>query len=594
MEHEEKKNGGGLARLLEIAGERKWLLVLAGVLSGLSALCMLVPYWSVYELIKLLILNFNADAAISWGVVALVGLVAGLVFLYASLIASHTAAFRTLYGLRLRLSEHIGRLPLGFLSNSSTGAIKKTLDQNVEKIEIFIAHTIPDLVNVVVTIVVSMVIFFSVNGWMAMLCLGLLVASIVIQFSTFFSKKTKALVGKYFDAQECLSGSAVQYVRGMPVVKIFGHGVTSFRQFTSEIEDYKRYALQVCDSYQWGMIVFSVILNSMTTFLLPVGLLLWTGSAQSVATAVAWIFFLVMGPGVVAPVYKLLFLGGNLQQIDEGVARLDAIFSESPLPEPVTPKAPGSFDVEFRNVSFAYKNEAQASRTDALSDVSFIARQGHVTALVGPSGSGKTTVANLIPRFWDVASGEVLIGGVNVKSIATEKLMGIVSFVFQDTFLFDDSVFNNIAAAKPGASREDVVSAAKAAQCHEFIMRLPHGYDTMIGGKGGQYLSGGEAQRLCVARAILKDAPILVLDEATAFADPENEQKIQKALSALVKGKTVIVIAHRLASIAGADNIVVLDKGRVAQTGRHDDLRKPGGLYARMWDAYSNASNWQL
>lgn len=594
MKQEEKKNGGGLSRLLEIAGERKWLLVLAGVLSGLCALCMLVPYWSVYELVKLLILDYDADAAISWGVIALGGLGVGLVFLYASLIASHTAAFRTLYGLRLRLSYHIGRLPLGFLSNSSTGAIKKTLDQNVEKIEIFIAHNIPDLVNAVVTIVVSMVIFFCVNGWMAMLCLALLVTGIAIQFSTFFSKSTKAIVEKYFDAQERLSGSAVQYVRGMPVVKIFGHGVASFRQFTSEIEDYKRYALQVCDSYQWGVIVFSVILNSITTFLLPVGLLLWTGSAQSVAMAVAWIFFLVLGPGVVAPVYKLLFLGGNMQQIAEGVARLDAIFAESQLPEPAVPRLPDSFDVEFRRVSFSYENKEQASRTDALSDVSFIARQGQITAIVGPSGSGKSTVANLIPRFWDVSSGEVSIGGVNVKDIATEKLMDTVSFVFQDTFLFDDSVFNNIAAAKPGASRDDVVRAAKSAQCHEFIMRLPQGYNTVIGGKGGQYLSGGEAQRLCVARAILKDAPILVLDEATAFADSENEQKIQKALSVLVKGKTVIVIAHRLASIAGADNIIVLDKGRVAQTGRHDDLCKSDGLYARMWRAYSNASNWQL
>lgn len=594
MEKNEKKSGGGLFRLLEIAGERKWILLLAAVFSGISALCMLVPYWSVYELVRLLMVGFDADKAISCGIIALVSLICGLLFLYASLIASHTAAFRTLYGLRLRLSEHIGRLSLGFLSNSSTGSIKKTLDQNVEKIEIFIAHTIPDFVNVVVTIVASVAIFVGVNGWMAAVCLILIAASLIVQFITFFSKPTRALVSRYFDAQEHLSASAVQFVRGMPVVKIFGHGVRSFRQFTSEVEDYKRYALQVCDSYQFGMVLFSVVLNSITTFLLPVGLLLWSGASDNAAMAVAWIFFLVMGPGVVAPIYKLLFLGGNMQQIDEGVARLDAIFSERPLAEPADGRRPERFDVEFRHVSFSYEAKAQATRNEALTDVSFVARQGHVTALVGPSGGGKSTVANLIPRFWDVQEGEVLIGGVNVKDIPTTCLMDTVSFVFQDTFLFDDTVFNNIAAAKPEASREDVIRAAKAAQCHDFVSRLPHGYDTLIGGDGGQYLSGGEAQRICVARAILKDAPILVLDEATAFADPENEQKIQQALSELVKGKTVIVIAHRLASITGADNIVVLDRGRVVQSGNHDDLLKSDGLYGRMWRAYTSAADWQL
>lgn len=596
---EKLKRKSGVTRLFEIAGEKKGLLVLAGILSAGSAFCMLVPYWSVYQVLRELLLHgsqineLDGGVLIHWGWIAFFGLVGGLLLLYASLMASHVAAFRILYGLRIRLSEHIGRLSLGYLNGTSTGAIKKIMEQNIEKIENFVAHTIPDLVNVLATVVLMFVIFFSLNGWMAAICIVCIVLSIGLQFMNFFGKKAKEFTKIYYDTQERMSASAVQYVRGMPVVKIFGQSVRSFRRFNSEIEAYKSYALKVCDTYQTGMMAFTVLLNSLITFILPVGLLLLSREPQSIALAAIYLFFIIMGPGVASPIYKLMYLGSSTNEIDEGVKRIDRIFDEKPLVETKVPHMPVSYDIEFRHVSFAYENKAETTRTEALKDVSFTARQGEITALVGPSGSGKSTVANLIPRFWDVNEGEIAIGGINIKEIVTEDLMDLVSFVFQDSFLFFDTLYENIRVGNTTATREQVMDAARAAQCHDFIENLPEGYNTRIGDKG-VYLSGGEAQRVCVARAILKNAPILVLDEATAFADPENEYKMQQAIQQLIRNKTVIIIAHRLSSIISAEQILVLKEGRLVQSGRHDELSTKEGVYKKMWDAYTSAFRWQL
>ena len=571
---EKQKTKQGLARLFEIAGQRKGLLILAGVLSAASAACMLVPYWAVYRILTELLENagdtggIDAGLLVKWGWIAFLGLVGGLILLYAALMASHVAAFRILYGLRVRLSEHIGRLPLGYLNGTSTGAIKKTMEQNIEKIENFIAHTIPDMVNVVATVVLMFAIFFSLDGWLAAVGLAVIAVSVILQFSNFMGKKAQEFTRIYFDAQERMSASAVQYVRGMPVVKIFGQSVRSFRQFNAEIEAYKTYALKVCDTYQPGMVAFTVLLNSLVTFFFPIGILLVGGSPGDIALAAVWLFFIVMGPGVASPVYKLMYLGGGTREINEGVVRIDRIFDRRPVPEPAEPRVPTTYDIEFRHV-------------------------GEITALVGPSGSGKSTVANLIPRFWDVGQGEIRIGGIDIREIATERLMDIVSFVFQETFLFYDTLYENIRTGRPDATHEEVVAAAKAAQCHEFIERLPDGYATRIGDRG-VYLSGGEAQRVCVARAILKNAPVLVLDEATAFADPENEWKMQQALQHLIRDKTVIIIAHRLSSIVAAQQILVLRQGQLVQSGRHEVLSKTDGVYKKMWDAYTDAFRWQL
>lgn len=595
----ENKKKTGLSRLFEIAGENKALLLLAGVLSAMSAVCMLAPYYSVYEVLKEL-LSCRSDITLvdrqlifrcAW--IAIGGLLAGLLLLYLSLISSHVSAFNTLYGLRVKLSDHIGRLPLRFLSETSIGAVKKTMEQNVEKVETFIAHTIPDLVNVGATVVFMLAIFLSLNVWLSVVCIVVVLISIVLQFSSFFGGEAKEFTRLYFDAQEKMSASAVQYVRGMPVIKVFGQSVRSFKQFTSEIYAYKKYALNVCDTYQNGMVSFTVLLNSIVTFILPVGIILMTRNPESLALASVYLFFIILGPGVASPVYKLLYLGSSTREIDEGVKRIDAIFDNKPVQEPLCPKTPTSFDVEFRNVSFSYENKSQATRTLALKGISFKAEQGSVTALVGPSGGGKSTVANLIPRFYDVDEGEILIGGVNVKDIATCELMNTVSFVFQDTFLFYDTIYENIAVGIKNATAEDVVRASVAAQCHDFIEKLPQGYATKIG-EGGVFLSGGEAQRICIARAILKNAPILVLDEATAFADPENEYKMQQALKSLIRNKTVIIIAHRLSTITLADTIVVLKDGVLVQKGTHKEMSEKEGVYKNMWEAFSCATNWKL
>lgn len=596
MKKQKKK---GLLRLFEIAGEKKGLLILAGFLSAISACCMLVPYLSVYQVLNELLRNAgnvtaSDDASmIRWAWIAFAGLAAALLLLYGSLMASHMAAFRILYGLRVRLSEHIGRLPLGYLNGTSTGAIKKALEQNVEKIENFVAHTIPDLVNAATTVIVMFVIFFSLNGWMAAVCLLAIVAGISVQFSMMFGKKAQEFFKMYFDTSEQMSASAVQYVRGMPVVKIFGQTVESFRQFSKSIYRFKEYALNVCDAYQPGMVTFVVLLNSLVTFIIPVGLLLLDGQPDNIALAAVYLFFIILGPGVSSPFYRLTFLASNTREIDEGVNRIDAIFAEKPVPEPATPQRPKGHDVTFDNVSFSYENKQEKTRTEALKHISFTARAGEITALVGPSGSGKSTIANLIPRFWDVSEGSIRIGGADIRNIPSEALMDQVSFVFQDTFLFFDTLYENIRVGKDGATEEQVIAAARAAQCDDFIRRLPQGYQTLIG-EGGVYLSGGEAQRVAVARAILKNSPILVLDEATAFADPENEYKMQLAIQELIREKTVIIIAHRLSSIISANRIIVLREGEIAQQGIHSELSVTEGLYKQMWDAYTDAFQWTL
>ncbi|WP_163857351.1 ABC transporter ATP-binding protein [Paenibacillus elgii] len=589
----------GIARLLEIAGEKRGLLIVSGILSALSAVCMLIPYVSVYFIIRELLEHAANPASadgpwmIRWGIVALLGLMGSLLLMYAGGMFSHMAAFRILYGLRVKLSNHIGRLPLGWLDGTSTGVVKKTLEQNVEKVETFVAHQLPDLIHVAVSTLVMIVAMFALNVWLALACLVPIAAGFTVQILLSTGEKSKKNVKLYYDSLERMSGSAVQYVRGMPAVKVFGQTVHSFRKFYDDMIRYRDFCVKFTDQFQNGFLIFKVILSSFAAFILPVGVYLLARDPGSVAFASVLLFFLIMAPGISAPMFKIMNISSSLRDINEGVERIDRILAEEPVKEPVNPKKPDAYDLTFHSVSFSYGTEGRSSRSEALSGISFNARQGKVTALVGPSGSGKSTVANLIPRFWDVSQGSIRIGGVDIREMASADLMNTVAFVFQETFLFYDTLYNNIAVGRPGASPEEVYAAAKAAQCHEFIGRLPQGYDTLIG-EGGVYLSGGEEQRIAVARAILKDAPILVLDEATAFADPENEYEMQLALKQLMQGKTVIVIAHRLSSIRDADQIIVLNAGRLEEQGTHDGLVAANGLYAKMWKTYTDAGQWQI
>jgi ATP-binding cassette subfamily B protein len=589
----------GIFRLLEIAGERSWLLILSGVLSALSALFMLVPYAAVYFILADILRSGLDPARINGAMMeraayaALIGAGVGMALLYASAMASHIAAFRILYGLRVRLAEHLGKLHLGYLSQTSTGAVKKTVEQNVERIEAFIAHQIPDLISVLATVVIMFVAMFWMNVWMAVACLGGLVISFSLQGSMMVGRKSKGFITAYHDALENINASSVQYVRGMPAVKVFGQTVHSFRRFAADMRAYRDMAMGFSDTFQNGFLAFKTALASILVFILPVALLLLRGEPESMALALVILFFIVMAPAAAAPAYKLMYLASTVRDISEGVTRIDAVFAEPPTPEPGEPQMPDGATIEFDNVSFSYQGGNASTLEEALREVSFRAAPGTVTALVGSSGSGKSTAAHLIPRFYDVSEGAIRVGGVDVRQIPTPALMDTVAFVFQETFLFSDTVLENIRVGRPEAGRDEVEAAARAAQCHEFITQLPMGYETRVG-EGGQHLSGGEEQRITVARAILKNAPILVLDEATSFADPENEHLMQRALEELMRDKTVIVIAHRLSTIRDADNIVVLDEGRAAESGTHDELLAGGGLYHRMWTAYSDTMDWNL
>ncbi|ANY70567.1 ABC transporter ATP-binding protein [Paenibacillus sp. BIHB 4019] len=585
----------GIARLLELAGERRGLLAVSGIFSALSAICMLIPYVSVYFIVKELLEHAANPAAadsglmIRWGLVALGGLLASLLLMYGGGLASHIAAFRILYGLRVKLSSHIGRLPLGWLNSTSTGAVKKTLDQNVEKVETFVAHQLPDLIHMAVTIVIMIIAMFWLNVWLAAACLIPIVLGFVLQMLMMSGSKKQESIKQYYDSLERLNGSAIQYVRGMPVIKVFGQTVFSFRQFYEDMVKYRDFCVKYTDQFQYGFLSFKVVLSSFAAFILPVGVFLLQRDPGNVAFAAVLLFFLILSPGITAPMFKIMHLASGLRDINEGVERIDKIFAEQPVPEPKFPKRPVSYEVAFQDVSFSY---GQADSL-VLSNVSFVAQQGEVTALVGPSGAGKSTVASLLPRFWDVREGAIQIGGVDIRDMASEELMNTVAFVFQQTFLFYDTVYNNIAIGVPDAKPEAVYAAAKAAQCDTFINQLPQGYHTLIG-EGGVYLSGGEEQRIAVARAILKNAPVLVLDEATAFADPENEFEMQLALKELTKGKTVIVIAHRLSTIRDASQIIVMDEGRIAERGKHEQLIAAGGLYSKLWNAYTAATVWRI
>ncbi|EPY2305943.1 ABC transporter ATP-binding protein [Clostridium sporogenes] len=593
------KKKQGIARLFEIAGEKKMLLVVSSVLSTLSAVMMLAPFLAVYKILEELLLNIKDLSGIDksimmqWGWIAFGCLIIGLLFMYGSLMSSHVAAFRILYGLRVKLAKHLGKLSLGYLSGTSTGVVKKTLEQNVEKIEKFVAHTIPDLVNVTATVIILIISMFYLNVWMTLVCIVAYILGFGIQASLMFGEKARKNMKAYYDSLEQVNASAVQYVRGMPAVKIFGQTVFSFRKLSKDMNNYRDFSLKFTDEMQNGFIFFKVLVGSLLTFVLPVGLLIMSGEPDSLAFALTYLFFIVMMPGASAPIFKMTMLASSTRDINEGVLRIDNIFAEVPMKESEHPMHPENHNLEFQNVTFSYDLSGVSTRTEALKDVSFNAKMGKVTALVGPSGSGKSTIANLIPRFWDVSKGSIKIGDVDIRNIKTEELMNIVSFVFQDTFLFYDSLYENIKVGNPNATKEEVIKAAKAAQCHEFIENLPKGYDTLIG-EGGIYLSGGEEQRVSVARAILKNAPILVLDEATAFADPENEHKMQLALTELIKNKTVIIIAHRLSSIKEADQILVMENGSIVEKGTHEELCNLGGLYKGMWDAYTDAYDWTL
>ncbi|MEM9833560.1 MAG: ABC transporter ATP-binding protein [Bacteroidota bacterium] len=581
----EKKKKDGIARLLEIAGRRKYHLILSGLLAVLHAGLALVPYILVYYIIKELV-NPPIDSAVVqryllWAIGAGVGSYA---LLYASGMASHVAAFNILYELRKQTAAKLGQLPLGFITTYSSGALKKIVADDIERIENFIAHQIPDFVKGITLPLVTIIYLFYVDWRLAAISFVPLVVLAVWIPLMFRAEYTKEMMKKYHQSQEDMNSGIVEFVRAMPVMKIFTQTADSFRQYSNSVNEYAAMSVQWMRKSSPPFAVFMSFISNATLPVLILGTYLYLQNGITFATLV---LFLILGVGYIKPVFALANMGMQISLINRGVQRMDDILQhpiQSSSPEPATFS---DHSIEFRNVSFSYVEEVKV-----LDNVSFTMPAGTITALIGPSGAGKSTAAQLVARFWDVQEGEVLIGGTNIQSVPVENLMREVSFVFQDSFMFQETIYENIRMGM-NKTEEETVMAAKAAQCHTFIRQLPDGYQTRFGERG-VHLSGGEQQRIQLARAVLKDSPILILDEATAFSDPENEYLIQKAFGRLIQDKTVIVIAHRLSTIIDADQIVLFDQGRVVATGTHRDLLMQSKLYTKMWNAHNRAKEFTL
>ncbi len=587
------KRKTGLARLIEIAGTKRRLLIGAMLLAVITAIVQFVPIIAVYNILIELAEHALDPTLIDkayiwlWSYIALGAFFAFGVLTFASLMLSHIAAFNILYEIRMQLVQKMVRLPLGFFSRRASGELKKIMSDDVERIELFIAHHIPDIVTALLFPLILVSYMFAVDWRLAIVVLAVLAMAFYVMGRMYTGKKIREVSKRYVETLGRMNASIVEYIRGIQVVKTFTESTNAYRKLNDDIKEYRKFANEVNVQYQPTYVGFLTILSSALLFIIPVAVWLFVGSASYATFVPVLLMFLFFGVAVFFPVLKLLWIGSFLNQNNMGVQKIDDILYMDEIEEPDIPRHPKDASVEFRNVSFAYDT------TPILKAISFISHPGTITALVGPSGAGKSTVAMLAARFWDVQSGEILIGGVPVKEIPTSVLMDNVAFVFQDNMLFFDTIEENIRMGNKTATFEEVARAACAAQCHEFIESLPNGYQTLVG-EGGIYLSGGEAQRIALARAILKDSPIILLDEATAFADPENEGKILAAFSHLIKGKTVLVIAHRLSTITNADRILYVDKGVIAEQGTHEQLLALKGEYARMWETYNRAKRWTI
>ena len=587
------KRKTGLARLIEIAGTKRRLLIGAMLLAVITAIVQFVPIIAVYNILIELAEHALDPSLIDkayiwlWSYIALGAFFAFGVLTFASLMLSHIAAFNILYEIRMQLAQKMVHLPLGFFNRRASGELKKIMSDDVERIELFIAHHIPDIVTALLFPLILVSYMFAVDWRLAIVVLAVLAMAFYVMGRMYTGKKIREVSKRYVETLGRMNASIVEYIRGIQVVKTFTESTNAYRKLNDDIKEYRKFANEVNVQYQPTYVGFLTILSSALLFIIPVAVWLLVGSASYATFVPVLLMFLFFGVAVFFPVLKLLWIGSFLNQNNMGVQKIDDILYMDEIEEPDIPRHPKDASVEFRNVSFAYDT------TPILKAISFISHPGTITALVGPSGAGKSTVAMLAARFWDVQSGEILIGGVPVKEIPTSVLMDNVAFVFQDNMLFFDTIEENIRMGNKTATFEEVARAACAAQCHEFIESLPNGYQTLVG-EGGIYLSGGEAQRIALARAILKDSPIILLDEATAFADPENEGKILAAFSHLIKGKTVLVIAHRLSTITNADRILYVDKGVIAEQGTHEQLLALKGEYARMWETYNRAKRWTI
>jgi ATP-binding cassette subfamily B protein len=596
MKAKREKKQNAVAVLLGYAGSYKKLTYLGLFLSGVAMVLGMAPYiciWlAVRDLISVAPVWTEAAGIARYGWMAFIFAVAGIAVYFAALMCTHLSAFRTASNIRKQGMAHLMKAPLGFFDSNASGLLRNRLDGAADETETLLAHNLADVVGTI-TMFVSMLVLMFVFDWrMGASCLVAAVISIIALCMMMGGKNAKK-IAEFQAAQDHISKAGTEYVRGIPVVKIFQQTVYSFKAFRQAIEDYSEKAesfnTEICSKPQSVNLTFT---EAAFAFLVPAALFiapsaLAGGSFASFVTNFA--FYAVFSAIISTALARIMFMASGLMTATTALGRINLVMNAPMLEITSDPQAPKDNSVEFRDVSFTY----DGADFPALDHVSFRVEPGETVALVGPSGGGKTTAASLIPRFWDVSSGTVEVGGVDVRLTDPHVLMNQVAFVFQNTRLFKASILENVRVSRPEASRDEVMAALSAAQCDDILAKLPDGVDTLIGSEG-TWLSGGEQQRVALARAILKNAPIVVLDEATAFADPENEALIQKAFAVLTKGRTVIMIAHRLSTVVGADRIIVLDEGHVAETGTHGELVRAGGLYSRMWADYNQAVRWHI
>ena len=590
------KKESNLKRLLEYAGGYKYLTIASWILSALSALVALLPFVYIWKVIKEVL-----DVAPDYGDVrnlshngwmAVVFAAAAILIYIAALICSHLAAFRVQANMRTKAMHHIVTLPMGFMSGSGSGKVRKIVYESSAATETYLAHQLPDKANALAT-PVGLIVLLLVFDWRLGLLSLLPVAAAFVIMSVMTGKRMAKKMEEYNNALGQMAGEAVEYVRGISVVKTFGQSVFSFRRFRESIDNYEKWVIAYTKDLRLPMMCYTTLVNGIFAVLVAAALVMTSGGVTN-GFLLNLMYYIIITPVITLTLTKIMYASENKLIVADAMSRIDSILEMEPLPETDYPKHPKDNSVELSGVSFRYKDvSVNLTPRNALENISLTIRPGEHVAFVGPSGGGKTTLASIVARFWDVRDGSVKIGGINVKEIAKEELMDTVSFVFQDSKLLKTSILENVRMAKPDASRGEILKALHDAQCDDILEKLPQGVDTVVGAKG-VYLSGGEQQRISIARVMLKNAPILILDEATAFADPDNEAKVQAAFSVLAKGKTVLMIAHRLSTVTGADRIVVIKGGKIEDTGTHDQLKDKDGLYAEMWKQYNKAAKWKV
>ena len=590
----EQKTSKPTKRLFEYADNYKYLTIASWVLATVSAFIALVPFYYIWRLIKEVIRvspDFDRAQNLSaYGWCAVGSAVLAMLIYMGGLICSHLAAFHVQATMRSRLMRHIMSLPLGSMDEDGSGKVRKIINESSAATETYLAHQLPDKCVATAT-PIGLVVLLLVFDWR----LGLLsLIPVVLGFaimSTMMGANMKKKMEEYQNALEEMSSEAVEYVRGIPVVKTFGQSVFSFKRFRDSIKKYEKWTIAYTKDLRVPMMGLTTAINSV--FAILIAATFWLGGVKSGSVDGTFLlnlmFYIIITPIITVTMTKMMYAGENVMIVEDALNRIDGLLEKKPLPQSVNPEKPQDASISFKNVSYRYDGASD----DAIHNISLDIKSGEHIAFVGPSGGGKSTLAKLIARFADVNSGFIEIGGVNVKNIKASDLMNTVSFVFQDSKLLKMSIFDNVRMGNKNAMREEVIEALHNAQCDDIIEKLPGGIDTVIGSKG-TYLSGGETQRIAIARAMLKNAPILILDEATAFADPDNGAKVQAAFSKLSEGKTVIMIAHRLSSVTEVDRIYVLKNGQICQSGTHENLLSQDGLYAHMWKEFNKSVIWKV